>query len=83
MQNAYERSLMMAKREELSTTAFAMISEFEFEEGEVFMPSRLFVEDLNLPGSDLVATIKWRDQQVWQSQSSIDNGIDSSMFNAL
>ncbi|AEP29544.1 ATP-binding protein [Brumicola nitratireducens] len=83
MQNAYERSLMMAKREELSTTAFAMISEFEFEEGEVVMPSRLFVEDLNLPGSDLVATIKWRDQQVWQSQSSIDNDIDSIMFNAL
>lgn len=83
MQNAYERSLMMAKREELSTIAFAMISEFEFEEGDVAMPLRLFVEDLNLPGSDLVATIQWRDQQVWQSQSSINNDIDSNMFNAL
>jgi len=83
MQNAYERSLMLAKREELSTTAFAMISEFEFEEGEVVMPSRLFVEDLNLPGADLVATIEWREQQVWQSQSSINNNINASMFDAL
>ena len=83
MQNSYERSLTLAKKEELSTTAFAMISEFEFEDGEVVMPSRLFVEDLNLPGSDLVATIKWRKQQVWQSQSSIDNDINANMFNLL
>jgi two-component system sensor histidine kinase PhoQ len=83
MQNAYERSLMQAKKEELYTTAFAMISEFEFEEGAVVMPSRLFVEDLNLPGSDLVATIKWREQQVWQSQSSIDNNINADMFDVL
>lgn len=74
---------MMAKREELSTIAFAMISEFEFEEGQVVMPLRLFVEDLNLPASDLVATIQWRGQQVWQSQSAINNDIDSRMFNAL
>lgn len=83
MQNSYERSLTLAKKEELSTTAFAMISEFEFEDGEVVMPSRLFVEDLNLPGSDLVAAIKWRKQQVWQSQSSIDNDINANMFNLL
>lgn len=83
MQNAYERSLTLAKKEELSTTAFAMISEFEFEDGEAVMPTRLFVEDLNLPGADLVATIKWRKQQIWQSQSSIDNNINASMFNVL
>ncbi|MFQ3249429.1 MAG: two-component system sensor histidine kinase PhoQ [Glaciecola sp.] len=83
MQNAYERSLTQAKKEELSTTAFAMISEFEFEDGQAVMPPRLFVEDLNLPGSDLVAVIKWRKQQVWQSQSSIDNNINASMFNLL
>jgi two-component system sensor histidine kinase PhoQ len=81
MQNAYERSLLLAKQEELSTTAFAMISEFEFENGNAVMPSRLFVEDLNLPGSDLVATIIWRKQQIWQSQSSIDNSIDANLFN--
>lgn len=83
MQNAYERSLLLAKKEELSTTAFAMISEFEFEDGDVVMPSRLFVEDLNLPGTDLVAVITWRKQQVWQSQSFIDNTIDASMFSEL
>jgi two-component system sensor histidine kinase PhoQ len=83
MQNAFERSLMQAKKEELYTTAFAMISEFEFEEGAVVMPSRLFVEDLNLPGSDLVASIKWREQQVWQSQSFIDNNINADMFGML
>lgn len=80
MQNAYERSLMLAKKEELSTTAFAMISEFEFEDGEVLMPTRLFVEDLNLPGSDLVGSIEWRGKQVWQSQSAISNSINGGMF---
>ena len=83
MQNAYERSLLLAKKEELSTTVFAMISEFEFEEGKASMPSRLFVEDLNLPGSDLVAVIKWRKQQVWQSQSAIDSKIDTRLFGKL
>jgi two-component system sensor histidine kinase PhoQ len=83
MQNAYEKSLLLAKKEELSTIAFAMISEFELEDGKAVMPSQLFVEDLNLPGSDIVATISWRDRQVWQSQSVIDNTINAMLFDDL
>ncbi|MBF7073141.1 histidine kinase [Glaciecola sp. MH2013] len=83
MQNAYERSLLLAKKEELNTTAFAMLSEFEFDEGRASMPPRLFVESLNLPGSDLVAAIRWRNQQVWQSQSAIDSKVDMPLFGKL
>jgi two-component system sensor histidine kinase PhoQ len=83
MQNAYERSLLLAKKDELNTTAFAMLSEFEFDDNEVSMPSRLFVESLNLPGSDLVATIYWRNRQVWQSQSSINSSVDMRLFGQL
>ena len=72
VERAYTGSLEQAKYDELKLMSLAMITEFEIDNGEAFMPQQLFEEQLNLPGSGYIGYIIWQDNVVWRSLSALD-----------
>lgn len=79
LSKAYTTSLLQAKYNELKLMNLAMISVFEFEDGESQMPQMLYDEQLNLPDSGYVGAISVNNQLVWQSASSVYTVFDSLM----
>ena len=79
LSKAYTSSLLQAKYNELKLMNLAMISVFEFEDGESLMPQMLYDEQLNLPDSGYVGAISVNNQLVWQSASSVYTVFDSLM----
>ena len=79
LSKAYTSSLLQAKYNELKLMNLAMISVFEFEDGESQMPQMLYDEQLNLPDSGYVGAISVNNQLVWQSASSVYTVFDSLM----
>lgn len=78
LSKAYTSSLLQAKYSELKLMNLAMISVFEFEEGQSLMPQMLYDEQLNLPDSGYLGTVTVNDEIVWQSSSSV-----YTVFNSL
>lgn len=72
LERAYVSSLEQAKYNELKLMSLAMITEFELDSGNAFMPQQLFEEQLNLPGSGYMAYIIWNEEVVWRSLSTLD-----------
>ena len=72
VERSYTSSLEQAKYDELKLMSLAMITEFEIDNGNAFMPQQLFEEQLNLPGSGFIGYIIWQNQIVWSSLSSLD-----------
>ena len=72
VERSYTSSLEQAKYDELKLMSLAMITEFEIDNGDAFMPQQLFEEQLNLPGSGFIGYIIWQNQVVWSSLSALD-----------
>ena len=67
VERSYTSSLEQAKYDELKLMSLAMITEFEIDNGNAFMPQQLFEEQLNLPGSGFIGYIIWQNKIVWSS----------------
>ncbi|GGF82224.1 ATP-binding protein [Alteromonas lipolytica] len=77
LSKAYTTSLQQAKYSELKLMNLAMISVFEFEDGDILMPEMLYDEQLNLPDSGYLGAITLGSEIVWQSASSVYTVFDN------
>ncbi len=71
LEQAFNRSLTESMLQQLKIHSLSLISEFEFSEGQVAMPERLYNDEFNLPSSGLYGFIQLDKKVVWHSQSSI------------
>lgn len=72
LQQAYAASIHQATFERLRLLSLTLISEFEIEDGEVYMPELMIHGEFNLPDSGIYAIIHNYDLLVWRSMSAIN-----------
>lgn len=72
LQQAYAASIHQATFERLRLLSLTLISEFEIEGGEVYMPELMIHGEFNLPDSGIYAIIHNYDLLVWKSMSAIN-----------
>lgn len=72
LKQAYAASITQATLERMRLLNLTLISEFEIEEQEVYMPELMRQGEFNLPNSGIYAVIHNLDLVVWQSMSSIN-----------
>lgn len=72
LEQAYANSLKQAKFDQLKAMNLALISAFEFDGSDAYMPDFLYVDQLNLPQSGYLAFVTYNNDVVWQSASSFD-----------
>ncbi|BDX05936.1 ATP-binding protein [Planctobacterium marinum] len=72
LQQAYAASIHQATFERLRLLSLTLISEFEIEGKEVYMPELMIHGEFNLPDSGIYAVIHNYDIVVWKSMSAIN-----------
>lgn len=72
LQQAYSASIHQATFERLRLLSLTLISEFEIEGKEVYMPELMIHGEFNLPDSGIYAIIHNYDNLVWKSMSAIN-----------
>ena len=71
LQQAYSASLTEATQERLRLLGLTLISEFEIEQKQVFMPELMIHGEFNLPDSGIYGFIHNFDLVVWKSMSAV------------
>lgn len=72
LQQAYGASLKQATEERLRLLSLTLISEFEIEDKQVYMPEIMIQGEFNLPESGTYGVIHNYDLLVWKSMSAIN-----------
>ena len=72
LDEAYTESLTQAKMSELRLMNLGLLSAFELDGDQPYMPEILYEEQLNLPGSGYLGVIVFRDEVIWQSASALE-----------
>jgi len=81
LDGAYTKSLTQAKMSELRLMNLGLLSAFELDGDEPYMPEILYEEQLNLPGSGYLGVIVFRDHIIWTSASALEYTLHPPQLN--